>query len=86
MSGRSSIKVVLPSLFPNDPECDYNNLDQVHKGDQASAAYLMLPTLSEEEQERLRRNMLIYCGRDTFATVKLYEKLREVVKEKVKKL
>ena len=52
-------------------------MEQVHKGDQASAAYLLLPTLSKEEQNRLRRNMLIYCGRDTFATVKLYEKLKE---------
>ena len=82
MGGSSSIKVVLPSLFPNDPECDYSNLDQVHKGDQASAAYLLLPTLEKDEQERLRRNMLIYCGRDTFATVKLYEKLREEVIKK----
>ena len=81
MGGSSSIKVVLPSLFPNDPECDYSNLDQVHKGDQASAAYLSLPTLEKDEQDRLRNNMLIYCGRDTFATVKLYEKLREVGKD-----
>ena len=48
MGGSSSIKVVLPSIFPNDPECDYSNLDQVHKGDQASAAYLLLPTLEKE--------------------------------------
>ena len=82
MMGRSSIKLVLPALFPDDPECSYDNLDQVHKGDEASAAYLLLPTLSKEEQERLRYNMLKYCGRDTYATVKLYEKLREVIKEK----
>ena len=85
MGGSSSIKVVLPSLFPDDSECDYHNLDQVHKGDEASAAYLLLPTLSKEEREELRYNMLRYCERDTFATVKLYEKLREVVCEKVKK-
>ena len=57
----------------------------MHKGDEASAAYLLLPTLSKEEREELRYNMLRYCERDTFATVKLYEKLREVVCEKVKK-
>lgn len=80
MGGSSSIKVVLPSLFPNDPECDYHNLEQVHKGDEASAAYLLLPTLSKEDQDKLRYNMLKYCCRDTYATVKLYEKLREIVK------
>ena len=81
MSGRYSIKVVLPALFPNDPECDYNNLDSVHKGDEASAAYLSLPTLSKEEQEKLRYDMLRYCELDTYATVKLYEKLKEVIKK-----
>lgn len=74
------LNLVLPSLFPDDPECDYHNLDQVHKGDEASAAYLLLPTLSKEEQDKLRYNMLKYCGRDTYATVKLYEELRKAVK------
>ena len=78
MAGRWSIKVVLPSLFPNDPECDYDNLEEVHKGDEASAAYLLLPTLPNEEAERLLYNMLKYCKRDTYATVKLLEKLKEV--------
>ena len=79
MEGSYSIKIVLPTLFPNDPECNYDTLEDVHKGDEASAAYLLLPTLEKDKQERLRHNMLIYCGRDTKATVKLYEKLREVV-------
>ena len=81
MSGRYSIKVVLPALFPNDPECDYNNLDSVHKGDEASAAYLSLPNLSKEEQEKLRYDMLRYCELDTYATVKIHEKLKEVIKK-----
>ena len=80
MGGSYSIKIVSPALFPNDPDSDYHNLEDVHKGDEASAAYLSLPTLSKEEQDKLRQNMLIYCGRDTMATVKLYERLREVVK------
>ena len=84
MMGSYSIKVVLPALFPDDPECDYHNLEQVHKGDEASAAYLSLSTLEKEEQERLRYNMLKYCEKDTYATVKLYEKLREEVKVKEK--
>ena len=81
MEGRCSIKVVLPALFPNDPSLDYHNLDQVHKGDEASNAYLSLPTLSKEEQEKLRYNMLKYCELDTYAMVKIYEKLTEITKE-----
>lgn len=78
MAGRSSIKVVLPALYPNDPTLDYHNLEQVHKGDEASNAYLSLPNLSKEEEETLRYNLLKYCKLDTYAMVKIWEKLKEV--------
>lgn len=80
MRGSASIKSVLPALFPDDPNLDYHNLEQVHKGDEASSSYLLLPTLNKEEQEKLRENMLKYCKLDTYAMVKIYEKLLEVVK------
>ena len=80
MGGRSSIKVVLPSLYPDDPELDYHNLEQVHKGDEASNAYISLKTLDKEEEEKLRKNMLKYCKLDTYAMVKIYEKLKEIIK------
>ena len=78
MAGRSSIKVVLPALFPNDPDLDYHNLEDVHKGDEASAAYLSLKDLSKDKQEKRRKNMLKYCRLDTLAMVKLWEKLKEI--------
>ena len=78
MAGRSSIKVVLPALFPKDPELDYHNLNDVHKGDEASAAYLSLKDLSKEEEEKLRHSLLKYCELDTLAMVKIWEKLKEV--------
>ena len=80
MYGSASIKKVLPALFPNDPELDYHNLEQVHVGTEASEAYLALPNLSKNEQEELRKNMLKYCALDTFAMVKIYQKLKEVIK------
>ena len=80
MGGSASIKKVLPALFPNDPSLDYHSLEQVHKGDEASAAYLSLGKLPKEEEQVLRKNMLKYCCLDTFAMVKIYEKLKEVVK------
>ena len=79
MEGRYSIKVVLPALFPNVPELDYHNLEQVHKGDEASAAFLSLKELPKEEQEELRKNMLKYCKLDTYAMVKIYENLKEMI-------
>ena len=78
MGGSYSIKKVLPALFPNDPSLDYHNLEQVHKGDEASNSYLLLPTLSYEEQKTLRKNMLKYCELDTYAMVKIFEKLKKI--------
>ena len=78
MEGSSSIKKVLPALFPNDPSLDYHNLDQVHKGDEASNAYLSLKKLSKEEQSKLRNNLLKYCELDTYAMVKIWHKLKEI--------
>ena len=56
---------------------DYHNLEQVHKGDEASSAYLLLSSLDKEKELELRTNMLKYCGLDTYAMVKIYEKLKE---------
>jgi len=78
MGGSSSIKEVLPALFPNEPSLDYHNLNQVHKGDEASEAFLSLRTKSREEQEELRHNMLKYCELDTYATVKILQKLKTI--------
>ena len=78
MQGSFSIKQVLPALCPGDPELDYHNLDQVHHGTEASAAFLKLTELPPEEAEQLRKNLLKYCNLDTLAMVKVLEKLREV--------
>lgn len=78
MQGSSSIKYVLPALCPGDPELDYHNLDQVHNGMEATAAFLKLTKLPPEEAATLRKNLLKYCGLDTFAMVKVLQKLREV--------
>ena len=80
MQGSYSIKYVLPALFPDDPELDYHNLDQVHNGGEASAAFFTMADKSPEEIESLRSNLLKYCGLDTYAMVKVLSKLREVVK------
>ena len=79
MQGSASIKYVLPALYPNDESLNYHNLEQVHKGDEASAAYLSLKDLSEKERNILRNNMLKYCELDTYAMVKVYEKLKGLI-------
>ena len=83
MEGSYSIKYVLPALFPDDPDLDYSNLEDVHNGSEASGAFSMMSTMDEEEMERYRQNLLKYCGLDTFAMVKIWEKLNEVVGNKI---
>ena len=79
MYGSYSIKYVLPALFPGDPSLDYHNLDMIHNGAEASNTFSTLSTYSEEDQKIIRENMLKYCGLDTYAMVKIWEKLNEVV-------
>ena len=79
MEGSASIKKVLPALYPDDPELNYHNLPVVHNGEEASATFLSLQGKSKQEQEKLRKGLLVYCELDTYAMVKIWEKLKEVV-------
>ena len=81
MGGSFSIKSVLPALFPNDPTLDYHSLSDVHKGDEASKAYLELAKLDKEDYDRIRNSLLAYCKLDTYAMVKIYYKLLELIGE-----
>lgn len=78
MQGSYSIKYVLPALYPDDPSLDYHNLEGIQKGDQASNAFKAMKTMSPEEVAETRKNLLAYCKLDTFAMVKVWEKLRDI--------
>lgn len=80
MHGSYSIKYVLPALFPNDESLNYKNLELIHNGSEAMNTYANLSNYSKEEQEHIRERLLKYCELDTYAMVKIYEKLLEVVK------
>ncbi len=79
MGGTFSIKSVLPALFPDDPALDYHNLDQIHNGTEAMTIFPTIKDLPPEEQEITRKNLLKYCELDTFAMVKVWEKLKEAI-------
>ena len=82
MQGSYSIKYVLPALFPNDETLNYRNLDNIHNGSEAMNAYANMRSLSKNEQETLRNNLLEYCKLDTYAMVKIWERLKEINKIK----
>ena len=73
-----SIKSVLPAMFPNDPELDYHNLEGVHNGGEAMNLFPLIKDLPPAEQEIARKNLLKYCELDTYAMVKIWQKLREL--------
>ena len=75
MGGSFSIKSVLPAIFPNDPALDYHNLEEIHNGGEAMAIFPLIKDMPPEERERTRKNLLKYCELDTFAMVKVWQKL-----------
>jgi len=75
MRGSYSIKYVLPALVP---ELSYNDLD-IKEGGTASNTFLsMVNETFEGDVEKTRRQLLEYCELDTFAMVKILEKLLQV--------
>ena len=79
MHGSYSIKYVLPALFPDDPSLNYKNLDLIHNGTEAMSSFQDLINKTKEEQKYIRERLLRYCELDTYAMVKIYEKLKEIV-------
>ena len=76
--GSFSLKSVLPVLVP---ELSYDGLEVSDGGIAAlELARLLLRggTLAEVEKARLREALLRYCERDTWGTVRLLERLREL--------
>ncbi len=79
MDGSFSIKKVLPALFLNDKALDYHNLKGgVRNGGDAMNIYPQMGSMTPVEREKTRQALLEYCGLDTFAMIKIWQKLKEV--------
>ncbi len=73
MDGRYSIKLVLPALVP---EMSYDNM-LIGDGGAAMDAYATLQNITNDvEIAEIREGLLRYCELDTWAMVKIVEKLR----------
>ena len=73
--GSFSLKTVLPALVP---ELGYDDL-AIQDGGQATAAIYRLlfdESLDAAAEAELRRDLLAYCERDTFAMMELLRVLR----------
>jgi predicted RecB family nuclease len=71
--GSFSLKSVLPAILP---EMSYANLE-IQEGQLASLEYLKMidPATPTEEKEKIKKDLLTYCGHDTLAMLKIREKL-----------
>jgi hypothetical protein len=79
MGGSFSIKSVLPALFPYDPELDYHNLDdRCQNGGDAMTIFPRIKDMEPEEAKASRQALLNYCKLDTWAMVKVWQKLKEM--------
>lgn len=79
MGGSFSIKSVLPALFPDDPELDYHNLaGSVHNGGEAMSIFPKIKNMAPDERQAARHSLLKYCELDTYAMVKVWQKLSKV--------
>ena len=74
MEGKSSLKKVLPALYPDDDNLDYTKM-KIQNGQQAESVYARLCRMSPEEKEIAIRDLKEYCALDTLAMIKLWEKL-----------
>jgi hypothetical protein len=75
--GSFSLKNVLPALLP---EMTYAKLS-IQDGIQAACEYLRMidSSTAPVEKDRIRKNLLTYCGQDTLAMVKIREELLKLV-------
>lgn len=81
MKGSYSIKYVLPALVP---ELSYQNLE-IKEGDTASSTFAqMVSGEFNGDIAKTRIDLLEYCKLDTFAMVKILEKLKNVKKFSLK--
>lgn len=82
MGGSNSIKAVLPALFPNDPKLDYHSLEGVHNGSEAMNAFEAMVNMDADQIAITREQLLRYCELDTFAMVRIWEKLVNAVQQR----
>ena len=70
---------VKPNPARNEESLNYKNLDLIHNGKEAMTSYAKLSNYTKEEKDSIRTSLLKYCWLDTFAMVKIWEKLKEVI-------
>jgi hypothetical protein len=74
--GSTSIKKVLPILVP---ELTYDNMSVANGTDAMEAFSKIIELEDNSKKTKLREDMFDYCKLDTFAMVKIFEKISEII-------
>jgi hypothetical protein len=78
-NGKYSIKVVLPTLFPDNDELDYKKLGSIQNGGDAMDTFANLYLLKDKSKlTEIKKDLLAYCRLDTLAMVRIWEKLYQI--------
>jgi hypothetical protein len=74
--GSSSLKHVLPVLT----NLSYSDMD-IGEGNTASLKYMeaAFEDITEEERQKIRNDLRIYCGQDTGGMIEILKNLQELV-------
>jgi len=78
--GSFSLKYVLTPLVPDLTYSDLVIVDGLVASVEIARLLFVAQKISPEERDRVRQDLLNYCERDTWAMVKLLERLRELAK------
>ena len=76
--GSFSLKAILNPLVPELTYDDLVIVDGRVASVEIARLLFVAHKIPEEERDRVRRDLLEYCERDTWATVKLLKRLREL--------
>ena len=80
MGNSFSIKSILPALYPDDADMNYQNLEgEVKNGGEAMNAIHKAKQLEGEALEKYKQDLIEYCALDTYAIVKVLKKLYEAI-------
>src|SRR5207302_633444 len=80
--GSFSLKYVLTPLVPELTYDDLVIVDGLVASVEIARLLFVAQKIAPEERDRVRQDLLNYCERDTWAMVKLLEKLRQLASEK----
>jgi predicted RecB family nuclease len=76
--GSFSLKEVLPALVPELSYSDLVIVDGLEASVKIARLLFVAGKIAPEEHDRVRQDLLNYCERDTWAMVKVLQKLREL--------